>query len=284
MDSIENLRRIALDIRRRVITMIYSARMGHMGGSLSSVDILVALYFYAMKYDPKKPDDPGRDRFILSKGHSVEGFYAVLARAGFFPESVLGEYGSFGTMLYGHPTLKVPGVEVPSGSLGHGLSVGAGMALAAKRSGSPSRVFVLMGDGEQAEGSVWEAAMAAGHYGLDKLTAIIDANRLQISGEVGEVMDSSPLAEKYRSFGWSVREVDGHDFEELTRAFDEIPWEPGKPSLLIARTIKGRGPSFMENNAAWHHKTPSQEEYFRALRELEAEAALLPGSMEGGGK
>jgi len=169
LESIESLRRTSIDIRRLVIKMIYSARQGHTGGSLSSVDILVALYFHAMRYDAASPADPGRDRFILSKGHSVEGLYAILARAGFFPEARLSEYGSFGTTLFGHPTLRVPGVEIPSGSLGHGLSVGAGMALAAKRDASPFRVFVLMGDGEQAEGSVWEAAMAAAHYGLDNL-------------------------------------------------------------------------------------------------------------------
>jgi transketolase len=281
LESIERLRKIAIDIRRQIIKMIYSAHGGHMGGSLSSVDILVALYFHAMNYDPADPSNPLRDRFILSKGHSVEGLYAVLARAGFFPESRLSEYGSFGGMLYGHPTLKVPGVEIPSGSLGHGLSIGVGMALAAKRDATPNRTFVLMGDGEQAEGSVWEAAMAAGHYGLDNLVAVIDANRLQISGPVEDVMDSFPLGAKYESFGWSVREVDGHDLGELTKTFDEVPWVLGKPNLVLAHTIKGRGPSFMENDASWHHKTPSQDEYGRALAELEAEASALASSTEG---
>lgn len=281
MESIESLRRTSIDIRRQVIKMIYSARQGHTGGSLSSVDILVALYFHAMRYNAANPADPGRDRFILSKGHSVEGLYAILARAGFFPESKLLEYGSFGTMLFGHPTLKVPGVEIPSGSLGHGLSVGTGMALAAKRDASPFRVFVLMGDGEQAEGSVWEAAMAAAHYGLDNLVAIVDNNKLQISGPVERVMDSAPLKAKYESFGWEVREVDGHDFAELAAAFDAVPWKSGKPNMIIAHTIKGRGFSFMENNASWHHKTPSQDEYRRALLELEREAAAYP-EIEGG--
>ena len=284
MESIEDLRKIAIDIRRQIIKMIYAAHGGHIGGSLSSVDILVALYFHTMRCDPSNPADPARDHFILSKGHSVEGLYAVLARAGFFPEAQLSEYGSFGGMLYGHPTLKVPGVEIPSGSLGHGLSVGVGMALAAKRDATPNRTFVLMGDGEQAEGSVWEAAMAAGHYRLDNLTAIIDANRLQISGSVNDVMDSSPLGTKYESFGWSVREVDGHDLGELTEAFDAIPWAPGKPNLILAHTIKGRGSSFLENDASWHHKTPSQDEFRRALAELEAEASALGSSAEGEGK
>lgn len=270
-----------MEIRKQVIKMIYSARQGHTGGSLSSVDILVALYFHAMRYNPKNPADPSRDRFILSKGHSVEGLYAVLARAGYFPEASLAGYGSFGGMLYGHPTLKVPGVEIPSGSLGHGLSVGTGMAIAAKRDASPFRVYVLMGDGEQAEGSVWEAAMAAAHYGLDNLVAIVDSNKLQISGPVERVMNSAPLKAKYDSFGWETREVDGHDFSDLTAALDGIPWKPGKPNMIIAHTIKGRGFSFMENDASWHHKTPSQAEYLQALKELEAAAAAYP-DVEGG--
>lgn len=284
MESSEALRETALDVRRQVIQMIYAAKGGHIGGSLSSVDILVALYFRVMRYDHADPKAPWRDRFVLSKGHSVESLYAVLSRAGFFPASELAGYGSFGTMLFGHPTLKVPGVEIPSGSLGHGLSVGVGMAIACKRDSLPNRIFVLMGDGEQAEGSVWEAAMAAGHYDLDNLVAIIDANRLQISGTVEQVMDSSPLGEKYRSFGWSVREADGHDPDELVEALGSTPWKRGRPNLLLARTIKGRGASFMENNPAWHHKTPSQEEYRRALAELEEEATTLASAIEGEGR
>lgn len=252
--------------------MIFAAKGGHIGGSLSSVEILTSLFFHVMHYDPAHPEDPARDRFILSKGHSVEGYYCTLAIAGFFPEATLDGYGSFDTILYGHPTLKVPGVEIPSGSLGHGLAVGVGMALAAKRDGAGTRIFVLMGDGEQAEGSIWEAAMAAAHYGLDNLVAVIDNNGLQISGPVDSVMRSASLEKKYASFGWSVRSVDGHDFGELNAAFDQCPWEPGRPSLLIAQTIKGRGASFMENNAAWHHRTPSQEELEHALVELERAA------------
>lgn len=262
--------------------MIYTAGSGHAGGSLSSVDILVSLYFHAMRYDPTNPAAPSRDRFILSKGHSVEGFYAVLARAGFFPESKLAEYGHFGGMLYGHPTLKVPGVEIPSGSLGHGLSVGVGMALAAKRDGLPYRAFVLMGDGEQAEGSVWEAAMAAANYKLDNLVAIIDNNKLQISGPVERVMNSAPLRAKYESFGWEVREVDGHDLSELCEAFDAAPWRAGKPNMILAHTVKGKGFSFMENNAAWHHKTPSKDEYRMAMEELEEEVEKIGRAGEGG--
>lgn len=269
VDECESLRAIAADIRKHIITMIYSAGMGHMGGSLSSVEILVALYFHVMRYDPAHPAAPDRDRFILSKGHSVEGLYAILARAGYFPESVLSTYGTFGGILYGHPTLKVPGVEIPSGSLGHGLSVAAGMALAGKRDRSCWRVFVLMGDGEQAEGSVWEAAMAASHHGLDNLVAIVDCNGLQISGPVESVMNTSPLGDKYRSFGWEVREIDGHDLNSLTHALDATPWIQGKPSMILAKTVKGRGASFMENVAAWHHRTPTREEYEQAICELE---------------
>jgi transketolase len=225
-----------------------------------------------MKYDPAHPGDPARDRFILSKGHSVEGYYCTLATAGFFPEAQLDEYGRFGTMLYGHPTLKVPGVEIPSGSLGHGLAVGVGMALAASRDGKDTKVFVLMGDGEQGEGSVWEAAMAAANYRLDHLVAIIDNNNLQISGPVDSVMRTSSLAEKYASFGWAVRSVDGHDFDQLNGAFDAAPWELGRPSLVIAHTIKGRGASFMENDPAWHHKTPTREQLEHAIDELDRAA------------
>ncbi len=272
MASIDSLARISVDIRKKLIGMIFAAKGGHIGGSLSSVDILTSLFFHVMRFDAARPLDPSRDRFILSKGHSVEGYYCALAMAGFFPIERLDEYGSFGTMLYGHPTLKVPGVEIPSGSLGHGLAVGLGMALAAKRDATRTRVFVLMGDGEQAEGSVWEAAMAAAHYGLDNLVAIIDKNNLQISGKVDAVMRSASLGKKYESFGWSVREVDGHDFGELNAAFDGAPWEAGKPSLVIARTVKGRGASFMENDMTWHHKTPTPEEFERAIEELDRAA------------
>jgi len=267
--SNEMLNRISVDIRKKLIRMIFSAKGGHIGGSLSSVDILTSLFFHVMEYEPANPEAETRDRFILSKGHSVEGYYCALAMAGFFPEERLQEYGRFGTMLFGHPTLKVPGVEIPSGSLGHGLSVGVGMALAGKRDSSAHRVFVLMGDGEQGEGSVWEAAMAAAHYRLDNLVAVIDNNHLQISGATDAVLRTDPLGEKYRSFGWAVREVDGHDFGELNDAFDTAPWEPGRPSMVIARTIKGRGASFMENEAVWHHKTPTQEQLEEAMDELD---------------
>ena len=272
MASVETLTRVSTDIRKKLIRMIFTAKGGHIGGSLSSVDILASLFFHVMRYDPARPDLPDRDRFILSKGHSVEGYYCTLAMAGFFPEAKLEEYGTFGTMLYGHPTLKVPGVEIPSGSLGHGLAVGVGMALAAKRDGKSTRVFVLMGDGEQGEGSVWEAAMAAAHYRLDNLVAVIDNNNLQISGPVDSVMRTASLQDKYAAFGWAVRRVDGHDFGDLNAAFDTAPWTGGQPSLVLAHTIKGRGASFMENDAAWHHKTPTREELEHAIDELDRAA------------
>jgi transketolase len=268
-----DLKQMALEIRKQLLNIIYGAGGGHTGGSLSSVDILVSLFFHTMRYDASNAEDPARDRFILSKGHSVEGFYCVLARAGFFPVEELGTYGKFGSRLYGHPTMKIPGVEVPTGALGHGLSVGVGMAIAGKRDSAKYRVFVLMGDGEQAEGSVWEAAMAASHYQLDNLVGIIDYNKLQISGNVDAVMRISPLRDRWESFGWHIEEVDGNDVRELTALFDRIPLEPQRPTLVIANTVKGKGVSFMENNASWHHHVPTDKELEQALTELDARLA-----------
>jgi len=258
----------AREVRQRLVQMIYEAKGGHIGGSLSSVEILVSLFFHAMRYDPRQPDSQERDRFILSKGHSVEGYYCVLAKAGFFPEEELSSYGKFGSFLYGHPTCKVPGVDVPSGSLGHGLGVACGMALAGKRDGASLRVFVLIGDGELAEGSIWEAVMAAAHFGLDHLVAVVDCNKLQISGPTREIMSTQNLAQRWQSFGWEVREVDGHDLDALNRVFDEVPWQVGRPQVLLAHTIKGRGVSFMENVASWHHGEMSPAQYEAAMREL----------------
>jgi transketolase len=221
-----------------------------------------------MNIDPGNPDMEGRDRFIMSKGHSVESYHAVLSRRGFFSEEVLDSYGDFNSILAGHPTRKVPGIEVNSGALGHGLSVGVGMALAAKRSGLSYLTYVLMGDGEHGEGSIMEAAAAAGHYRLDNLVAIIDRNRLQISGKTEDVMSIENLEAKYQACGWCVRSCNGHDMNELTAVLKETPFEKGKPSFLIAHTIKGKGVSFMENKAAWHHKVPSAEELVQAMEEL----------------
>jgi transketolase len=272
---------IALETRKRILRMIVSGKGGHTGGSLSSVDILVSLYFHALRIDPKRPDDPGRDRFVMSKGHSAEGLYCVLSRAGFFPDDWLSQYGSFGSHLYGHPTMGVPGVEMPTGALGHGLSLGVGMALAAKRDGAACRTFVLMGDGEQAEGSIWEAAMAGSHYGLDNLVGIVDYNGLQISGKVDGVMGLSPLADRWAAFGWKVVEIDGNDMGALASAFDALPARTLAPTLVLAHTVKGKGVSFIENQVAWHHKVPTAEELETALGELDDRIAELGGAKGG---
>lgn len=265
-----NLKLKAEKIRKRIIEIIYLAKSGHTGGSLSSVDILTALYFNVLNVDPKLPEMPHRDRFILSKGHSVESLYCVLAEAGFFNDKILDTYGQFNSVLAGHPTRKVPGVELNSGALGHGLSVGTGMALAAKTDRAPFRVFVLMGDGEQGEGSIYEAAMAATHYKLDNLIAIIDRNLLQISGSTENIMNLEPMKKRWESFGWEVINTDGHNIRGLINIFRKIPVKPGKPHLIIARTIKGKGVSFIENNMKWHHRVPDEEQFKQAIREIDA--------------
>ena len=264
----KELELIATEVRIKLLQNIVKAGGGHTGGSLSSVDILVALYFEVMNIDPENPEMRGRDRFIMSKGHSVESYHAVLSRRGFISEEVLDSYGNFNSILAGHPTRKVPGIEVNSGALGHGLSVGVGMALAAKRSGTACRAFVLMGDGEHGEGSIMEAAAAAGHYHLDNLIAIVDRNRLQISGKTEDVMSIENLEAKYRACGWSVGSCNGHDINMLSTVLRETPFEKGKPSILITNTIKGKGVSFIEDRANWHHKVPNAEELQQALNEL----------------
>ena len=278
MRTPDELRRIAAELRKNLLVMIHRAGGGHTGGSLSSLDILVTLYFRVMSVDPARPDDPARDRFVLSKGHSVEGYLNVLARSGFFPEEELMTYGRFGSKLYGHPTMSVPGVEAPTGALGHGLSIGVGMALAARMDGLGHHVYVLMGDGEQAEGSVWEAAMSASHYQLDRLTAIIDHNKLQISGNVDAVMKISSLRDRWTHFGWDVREIDGNDIDAIVEELETDRRDAGRPRLVIAHTRKGRGVSFMENNPAWHHRVPTDDELRIALGEIDAELARLSGN------
>lgn len=265
------LKKKAIEIRRDLIRMIYEAKTGHTGGSLSSVDIITALYYDVMKIDPGNPLWEERDRFILSKGHSVEGYYTILADRGFFPKEELKTFSKFGSRLIGHPSVKVPGVEMNTGALGHGLSAAVGMALAGKMDGKDYKVFVLMGDGEQAEGSVWEAAMAGGHYGLDNLVGIIDRNRLQISGNTESVMRLDSLRDKWTSFGWEVYEVDGNDIDKLPEVFSGTPLVQGKPSLILANTIKGKGVSYMENIAKWHHGVPNQEQFEQAMRELDSQ-------------
>lgn len=264
----QDLEKIAVEVRVRLIEIIVNAKGGHIGGALSSTDILVALYFKTLNIDPEKPGDPDRDRFILSKGHSSEGYYSVLEKRGFISKEVLNTYGQFNSLVGGHPTNKIPGVEFNTGSLGHGLSAGVGMALAAKRDSKTYKTFVLMGDGEHAEGSIMEAAAAAGHYHLDNLVAIIDRNNLQISGPTEEVMAIDDLAKKYEACGWHVIECDGHDMAELTDIFTNAPKVKGKPTFVLAHTIKGKGVSFMENRKEWHHKVPTIEQFENAKNEL----------------
>ncbi|MCS7462703.1 transketolase [Paenibacillus doosanensis] len=269
--DISALKAKAAEIRTQLLTMIHAAKTGHTGGSLSNTDILTALYYHVMKVDPQRPKWEERDRFVASKGHSVESLWCILADLGFFPKEELATFSGFGTRLIGHPNNKVPGIEMNTGALGHGLAVSVGMALAAKRDGSPYRVFCLMGDGEQAEGSVWEAAMAGAHYKLDQLVGIIDRNRLQISGSTEEVMGLEPLEEKWRAFGWHVVSIDGNDMEALVRTFEAAPEQSGKPTLVMANTVKGKGVSFAENVPHWHHHVPNDDELALALKELEAE-------------
>ncbi|MGD9156230.1 MAG: transketolase [Bacillota bacterium] len=266
--NIKELQKKALERRIDLLQMIYEAKTGHIGGSLSSVDILVTLYYEIMKIDPLNPKWAERDRFILSKGHSVEGYYAILADLGFFPKGELKTFSQYQSRLIGHPTVKVPGIEMNTGALGHGIAAAVGMALAGKMDHQGYKVYVLMGDGEQAEGSVWEAAMAAGHYQLDNLVGIIDRNRLQISGNTEKVMTLECLVKKWESFNWEVIEVDGNDIGELRAAFKKVPAVTAKPHLVMANTIKGKGISFMENVAQWHHGTLSPEQFETALQEL----------------
>jgi transketolase len=268
MHSIKELQKKAVERRMDLIQMIYDAKTGHIGGALSSLDILVALYYEIMNIDPNNPKWEERDRFILSKGHSVEGYYAILADLGFFPKEELKTFCQYNSRLIGHPNVKVPGIEMNTGALGHGLSAAVGMALAGKMDQKGYTVYILMGDGEQAEGSVWEAAMAAGHYKLDNLIGIVDRNRLQISGNTENVMCLEPLKDKWSAFGWEVTEVVGNDIAKLVSFFKKLPIVTGKPHLVIANTIKGKGVSFMENVPQWHHAVPSEEQLTEAMKQL----------------
>jgi transketolase len=268
MIEIKELERKAVEVRRRTVEIVYKASGGHIGGSLSAVDILVALHFGVLNIDPENPRMKGRDRFIMSKGHSVESYYSTLEKRGFISSELTDTYGQFNSLLAGHPTRKVPGIELNSGALGHGLSVGVGLALAAKRSGESYRTFVLMGDGEHGEGSVMEAAASAGHYKLNNLVAIIDRNRLQISGRTEEVCSVGDLEGKYRACGWDVVHCDGHNMAGLLKSFRDAESQTEKPTFIIARTVKGKGVSFMEDRANWHHKVPTSEQVKQAFEEL----------------
>ena len=260
----ENLKALAYELRENVIDMIVEGKAGHIGGDMSVMEILTEIYFDQMNISPLNADDPDRDKFIMSKGHSVEAYYAVLAAKGFFD-------------INGHPNNKLPGIEMNSGSLGHGLPVSVGMALAGKMDDRDYRVYTVMGDGELAEGSVWEGAMAASHYKLDNLCAVVDRNRLQISGRTEDVMAHDDLHERFKAFGWNVIDVeDGNDIDQLKEAFNTAKTVKGRPSVLIANTVKGKGSSVMEDKANWHHKVPSGEELAQIRKDLadRKEAAL----------
>jgi transketolase len=270
-EKIEDLQNKAMLMRRLVLQMIYQAGSGHPGGSLSSADIVTALYFSVLNVDPARPDWPERDRFVLSKGHACPILYAALALRGFFPMEELWTLRKLGSRLQGHPDrLKTPGVDATTGSLGQGISIALGMALGAKLNGAKYKVYALLGDGEQQEGQMWEAAMAGAHYSADNLIAIIDNNGMQIDGSNEEIMSIDPLPDKWRSFGWRVLTLNGHDMAEILQAFEEAKETKGQPTVLIARTVKGKGVSFMENRSEWHSGAPTEEQYEKAMEELEA--------------
>jgi len=271
------LARKSLGYRRALLQAIKHAGAGHTGGSLSCVDILNVLYNRILRVSPETFSDPMRDRYVQSKGHSVEALFVVLADRGFFPAAELETLCQYRSHFVGHPTRKVPGVEQNTGALGHGLPICTGMAIAGKLDNAAYRVFTLLGDGELAEGSNWEAAMAAAHHRLDNLTAIIDCNTLQISGRTRDVMNHEPLEDKWAAFGWAVRRVDGHNYAALTAAL-EAPLAVGKPSCIIANTTKGRGVTFMEDVGKWHHGVPNDDEYARALAEIDTALARLGGA------
>ena len=273
----ENLKVKAYDLRKDVVDMILAGKGGHIGGDMSVMEILVTLYFKQIKVSPENTQDEDRERYVLSKGHSVEAYYAVLAARGFLDiQDVIANFSKFGSKYIGHPNNKLPGIEMNSGSLGHGLPVCVGMALAGKKDKKNYRVYTVMGDGELAEGSVWEGFMAAHQYKLDNLCAVVDRNRLQISGNTEDVMGHDDLVQRIASFGWHVIDVkDGNNIDELNAAFEEAKTVKGKPTAIIANTVKGRGSSVMENKANWHHKVPTQEEYQQIIADFEARKEAL---------
>jgi len=272
-----NYKALSFDLRKDCVDIIMAGAGGHIGGDMSLMDVLVQLYFEEMNISPENVNDPNRDRFVLSKGHSMEAYYAVLCRKGFLDlEDVKARFSKFGSPYIGHPNNKLPGIEMNSGSLGHGLPVCVGMALAGKMDGAPYRVYTVMGDGELAEGSVWEGAMSGAHYKLDNLCAIVDRNRLQISGCTEDVMAHDSQQERWASFGWNVITVNGHDYAALAEAFRQARACKGKPTVIIAETVKGYGSPVMENKAGWHHHVPTAEEYETIMADFAArkEAAL----------
>lgn len=270
------LMRTANEIRKGAITGIYHAKAGHPGGSLSAADIYTYLFFEEMNIDPKAPQKPDRDRFVLSKGHAAPGYYAALANRGFFPVEDMKTLRHIGSRLQGHPDMKsTPGVDMSTGSLGQGVSTAVGMAISAKLTGSSYRVYTLLGDGEIQEGQVWEAAMLASHRKLDNLVVIVDNNGLQIDGKIEDVNSPYPIDKKFEAFNFHVINIDGHDFDAMKRAFDEARATKGQPTAIIARTVKGKGISFMENAASWHGVAPNEEQYKLAMEELEKAGEAL---------
>lgn len=269
--KLEMLKEKALNIRLGALEGIYSASSGHPGGSLAIADILSYLYFSEMNVNPENPADPDRDRLVLSKGHTAPALYAALAEKGYFDKSLLSTLRKFGSILQGHPDMKhIPGIDMSTGSLGQGFSAANGIALAGKIDKKDYRVYAILGDGESEEGQIWEAAMFGAHYKLDNLCAIVDNNGLQIDGKVTEVMNPTPLDEKFLAFGWNVYTIDGHNFDEIADALEKAKTVKGKPTAIIANCIKGKGVSFMENQVGWHGSAPNKEQYEQAIAELKA--------------
>ena len=274
--NIKQLKLTAEKNRKRLVEVVYRAKAGHIGGDLSCLNMMTALYFEVMRgLDPQCPKAPDRDRFVLSKGHCVEALYVTLEAKGFIQPALLDTLGQFGSILSGHPTIEVPGIEVCSGALGHGLGIGIGMALAAKMDQKDYRTYVLMGDGEQGEGSIYEAAMAAHKYRLDNLVAIIDRNHLQISGNTEDVMPLDSIVDRWTAFGWDVIQLNGDDMEDIIRAFGQIDYHAGKPHLLVSHTTKGKGVSFMEGIAKWHHGVLNEQQCIDAVAEIEQRIAQI---------
>lgn len=281
--SVKELELTAEKCRMNVLRMVKAGHHGHVGGALSCLDLVTALYFDRMNVRPEDPAWEDRDRFILSAGHKCLSQYAVLAEKGYFDKSVLDTYGSLKSLIPGHPDMhKLPGVEANTGALGHGLSIADGMALALRQDQKPSRVYVVMGDGELAEGSNWEAAQVAAHYGLDNLTVFVDYNGLQISGRVEDVMNFTPISEHFKAFGWAVRDIDGNNMAEIRETLDALPFETGKPSLVVLHTVKAKGLSFAENNAAYHFWTPGDDELQAAFDEVSARIEKLEAELKEG--
>ncbi|HHW00302.1 MAG TPA: transketolase [Clostridiaceae bacterium] len=276
--ELKQLKKIATRVRKHIIDEVYSASSGHPGGSLSCTDILTVLYFHEMRVDPKNPDWSDRDRFVLSKGHCAPALYAVLAERGFFPVEDLVTFRSADSYLEGHPSMRyVKGVDMSTGSLGQGISAATGMALAGKLDKKDYRVYSILGDGELQEGQVWEALMSAAHYKLDNLTAFLDYNGLQIDGKIVDVMSPEPIVDKFKAFGWNVIEIDGHDYEQIINAIDQAKKTKGMPTMVVAHTVKGKGVSFMENQAGWHGTAPNKEQRDQAIAELDIILSELEG-------